>query len=314
MISDGFSMRNILQSSSAFKLKNNHVAANSFIGNNVYYPVNARLGENCLVATKAMVPVDGILHTHTGLLGSPGFTIPRASSTTDPRVSEATRKAGLPKKYRHNLISLAIYLCSLFVLFTLTLLSAYTISSSTTPLAFAQWISIALLFGLSSIGYFIIMERAAFSFRRMQPANVSIYDKHYWQVERVWKFSESILRNLWLGTPYRSLLNRLLGIKTGRMVFDDGLYVSEKTLVELGDYSNFNRHCVLQSHSLEDGIYKSGRINIGNNCSIDPRAFVHYGVSMQHNVLLKADAFVMKGEALSASTVWAGNPAKELQT
>jgi non-ribosomal peptide synthetase-like protein len=97
------------------------------------------------------------------------------------------------------------------------------------------------------------------------------------------------------------------------MVFDDGMYVSEKTLVEIGDYCNLNRDCVLQSHSLEDGIYKSGRISIGDNCSIDPRAFVHYEVGMQCDVSLKSDAFVMKGEELSNNSVWAGNPAKELQ-
>jgi hypothetical protein len=93
------------------------------------------------------------------------------------------------------------------------------------------------------------------------------------------------------------------------MVFDDGMYASEKTLVEIGDYGNLNESAVLQSHSLEDGIYKSGIIRIGDRCTIENNAFLHYGCSVGDDAVIAPDSFVMKGENVEANTVWWGNPA-----
>ena len=67
---------------------------------------------------------------------------------------------------------------------------------------------------------------------------------------------------------------------------------------------------MLQAHSLEEGVFKSDIIRIGNGCSIGPGAFVHYGVTMGDHVVLDADFFLMKGETLDAYTGWRGNPAK----
>jgi acetyltransferase-like isoleucine patch superfamily enzyme len=69
---------------------------------------------------------------------------------------------------------------------------------------------------------------------------------------------------------------------------------------------------ILQSHSLEDGTFKSDHIRIGNGCTIGGNAFVHYGVSMNDNVVLEPDSFLMKGEILARNTTWRGNPARQI--
>jgi len=38
----------------------------------------------------------------------------------------------------------------------------------------------------------------------------------------------------------------------GRLVFNDGMFASEKTLTEIGDYSTLNESSLLQDHSLEE--------------------------------------------------------------
>ncbi len=53
------------------------IGGNSFLGNAIFYPARARMGEDCLLATKAMVPMDGPVRQGVGLLGSPSFEIPR---------------------------------------------------------------------------------------------------------------------------------------------------------------------------------------------------------------------------------------------
>ena len=89
-------------------------------------------------------------------------------------------------------------------------------------------------------------------------------------------------------------------------------HLTERTLVEIGDYANLNEVSILQGHSLEEGVFKSDYIKIGNGCSLGCGAFVHYGVTMGDNVVLDADSFLMKGEILDPNTTWRGNPARAI--
>ena len=77
LISDGFSLINADVSSSSFRLRKVSVGANSFIGNNVFYPADGKVGDNCLLGTKAMVPIGGPELKNVGLLGSPSFRNPK---------------------------------------------------------------------------------------------------------------------------------------------------------------------------------------------------------------------------------------------
>ena len=77
MVSDGLSFMNAEYSSTSFRLRRAQVGDRNFLGNNVAYPAGARTGDNCLLATKVMVPIDGPVRRDVGLLGSPAFEIPR---------------------------------------------------------------------------------------------------------------------------------------------------------------------------------------------------------------------------------------------
>jgi non-ribosomal peptide synthetase-like protein len=137
-----------------------------------------------------------------------------------------------------------------------------------------------------------------------------MYDEYFWTHERYWKSSGHPLSSLFKGTPFKNIISRLLGVRMGKKVFDDGCSFFDKSLIEIGDYSNLNELSVVHGHSLEEGIFKTDKIRIGKGCSIGLAAFVHYGVSMEDNVALGADSFLMKGESPDSDTTWRGNPAK----
>jgi non-ribosomal peptide synthetase-like protein len=312
IVSDGFWMSNMHMSSTAFKLAKTTIGADNLIGNNVYYPPNGKTADNCLIATKALVPIDGEVRENVLLLGSPGIEIPRSEerdAQVTPPAREATRLGGIRKKNAHNLRTIIGFLLFGFAYFFIALLLIYTTVHYYSTWGTLGWVAVANFFLIFTIAYCIAIERGSLVFGRLKPVVVSVYDKEYWPVERLWKYSESMLRWLWLGTPFRSIVSRLLGIKLGKMVFDDGIYVSEKTLVEIGDYCNLNESAVLQSHSLEQGIYKSGYIRIGDCCSIECNAFLHYGCTIKDNVVIALDSFVMKGENVDSNSTWWGNPA-----
>jgi len=103
-----------------------------------------------------------------------------------------------------------------------------------------------------------------------------------------------------------------VGVRIGKRVFDDGVYISEPTLTAIGDECVLNHESKIQCDSQEDGTYKSGQTVLGAGCTIGVGAFVHYGVTMRDGSLLAADSFLMKGEDVPPRARWGGNPAREV--
>ena len=313
MVSDGIFMINMQKSASSFRLDYTKVGEDNYFGNNIYYPPDSRTGNNCLLGTKVMVPIEGPIRENVGLLGSPPFEIPRMVQRDKDLiqgVSESDRQARLPYKNWHNavtgLIFLAIQWTVLFVTIAIwdRALNYYT-EWGGLGLFIASLITSAILFP-----FYILMERASLGFRKLQPLTTTIYDVAFWNHERHWKISDSPLLMLFTGTPFRPMILRMLGTKVGKRVYDCGANLTERSLVEIGDDCTLNEGCVIQAHSLEEGAFKSDYIRIGNGCTLAPAAFVHYGVTMEDGSIADTDSFVMKGETLEANSVWQANPAK----
>jgi non-ribosomal peptide synthetase-like protein len=315
MASDGLWLGNLTMSSHAFKLGACRVGERNFFGNAVYVPPGARTGYNVLFATKVMVPIDGPMRENVGLLGSPAFEIPRHASRDLAMLaafSQAERLSRVSRKTLHNIVTIAAtlgarWLVVFLAIYVLGWTAAIFGGSNVPAMTIAGEVAVVL-----SIAVCVLVERASIGFGRLQPETVTVYDRAFWRVERYWKLSvsETPLGAMFAGTPMRGFLWRLLGVKVGRKVFDDGCGMSEPTLVEIGDEANLNAHSFIQAHSLEQGVFKSDRVRIGADCSVGVDALVHYGVTMNERTQLDPDAFLMKGEITPAGSHWRGNPAK----
>ena len=312
MVSDGLSMLNAEFSATSFRLRHATVAPRNFLGNNIAFPAGARVGDNCLLATKVHVPLDGPLRTDVGLLGSPPFEIPRSverDRTVERFADPTVRRAALRGKNRHNAVTAALFLLVRWVhvvLLTLIigLATLYDQAVGAVALAAAVVADVVL-----TVGYYVAVERA---FRRLRPLFATVYERPFWRHERYWKVPGAVYPQLFNGTPFKPLVWRTLGVRIGRRVFDDGAWMTERTLVSIGDDCTLNQGSGLQSHSLEDGVFKSDHIVMGAGCTLGTAAFVHYGVTMGEGAVLEADAFLMKGEQVGPGEHWAGNPARVL--
>src|SRR6266478_1211826 len=78
MVADGLNMINDEVSSTSFRVSRAAIGRRNFVGNYVTFPSGARTADNCLLAIKVMVPIDGKIREGVGLLGSPPFEIPRS--------------------------------------------------------------------------------------------------------------------------------------------------------------------------------------------------------------------------------------------
>ncbi|MEU0057887.1 phosphopantetheine-binding protein [Streptomyces sp. NPDC006334] len=139
-----------------------------------------------------------------------------------------------------------------------------------------------------------------------------VLSPRFWRQERYWKVPSGTYLRIFNGTPYKNLVWRLLGVRLGRRVFDDGCYLTERSLVTLGDACTLNAGTVVQCHSQEDGTFKSDRSALGSRCTLGVGAFVHYGVMVGDGAVLAPDSFLMKGELVPEDARWGGNPATPL--
>ena len=303
-------------SSTSFRVSQARIGAENFTGNLIAYPSQSRTGDNCLLATKVMVPIDGEVREGVGLLGSPSFEIPRTVQR-DARFAEMATGVELGRrlaaKNRHNLVTIGLHLLSRWVFaFAITLILAGVVNLQNLFGSWAvAWIPPVVILPLTLL-YSVLMEHVARGFRALRPLYCSIYQIDFWRVERFFKNTAEahIVLN---GTPFKSAIWRLLGVRLGRRLYDDGCGLAEKNMVTIGDDVTLNAGSNLQCHSQEDYAFKSDNITIGSGCTIGVGAMVHYGVTMGDGAVLAPDSFLMKGEEVPPYARWGGNPAVELE-
>ncbi|MFF5793627.1 Pls/PosA family non-ribosomal peptide synthetase, partial [Paeniglutamicibacter sp. NPDC012692] len=317
MIADGVSFMNTEYSSTSFKLSGVAIGAHNFLGNAVLYPAEARTGDNCLLATKVMVPIDGPVRQGVGLLGSPAFEIPRSvlrDTLPEEHRGRAQLRHELAAKNGHNLRTMALLMLARWFNAAVALLAMFAGLEFSDQFGFlaisASFVVMLLLGVLVPVG----LQHLATGFRRLRPRLCSIYDPYFWWHERYWKLqAQSRYVALFNGTPFKPMVWRLLGVRIGSRVFDDGCGIVERSLVTIGSRCTLNVGTTIQSHSQEDGMFKSDYNVIGDDVTLGVAAFIHYGVSIEDGVIVTADSFVMKGTALTRGTLWGGNPAEEIR-
>jgi non-ribosomal peptide synthetase-like protein len=310
MVADGLSIVNADFSSTSFRVSRATIGPRNFLGNYIVYPPQGRTGDNCLLGTKAMVPLDGEVREGIGLLGSPSFEIPR-SVHRDSRFDHLERgdelRRRLAAKNKHNAVTIGLYLLTWWIFsFGVAVLGLVAAELYGSVGAIALALAAVLILVLRVL-HFVLVERLSTMFRDLQPQYCSIYDPHFWRHERFWKLSWQPL--ILDGTPFKNLTWRLQGVQIGRRVFDDGCAIVEKTLVTIGDHCTLGVRSIIQPHSQESGAFKSDRIAIGAGCTLGIGSLVHYGATMGDGATLAPDSFLMKGEEVPPHARWGGNPA-----
>ena len=190
MVADGLSIINATFSSTSFRVSRVSIGAHNFLGNLIAYPAQGKTGDNCLIGTKTMVPIDGEIREGVGLLGSPCFEIPRSVQRDTRfdhlRTGDELRRR-LAAKNRHNAVTAAMYLFARWiyvygiVLLTWTLTRFYG-GLGTWAIALASVVTLVF-----TVLYFVVVERAVQVFLPLRPLYCSIYDRRFWRHERFWK-------------------------------------------------------------------------------------------------------------------------------
>ena len=324
-VSDGLFMINTDMSRTSFKVTQISVPNNVYLGNDLHFPTAAKIGENCLVATKALIPINGELREDVGILGSPPFEIPR-SMGADKKYEKYNQpdvlQHHLAMKLKSNLITLGWFMVRDWSVGFFLLAAAVSIYASYADVIFSSSITggiiisaFALISLFATSFYTILFGRIATWLRPMKPIECSLYEQPFWDQERYWKLNYDPVRDsVFSGTPIKNVLSRCQGMKIGKQVFDDGCGFTEPSLVTVGDYCTLNYRATVQAHSLEDGIFKADEIIIAQGSTLGVEAFVHYGANLGARTDIRTDSFVMKGSVVVDRETWTANPAAPIES
>ncbi len=319
LVSDGLRMLNTETSATSFVSRKVVIPADTYLGNDVFYPADAAVGDNCLIATKAAIPLHGPARTNVGILGSPPFEIPRSvkrDQQFDHLKQPGVIESRLRLKLRSNLVTLGLYFLRSWLLVWVAL-AVSAIALSVVPgervLARAAALTLAAVISLLAATLIsIFAERLVRGFRHLEPQFCSLYDREFWNHERFWKLNYNAFLQVFDGTPMKPIFLRMQGAQVGAQLFDDGSGLTEPSLVAIGDYCTLNFGSAIQSHSLEDGTFKSDRIRIGDGCTVGAMALVHYGAQVNDGAVIEPDSFIMKGSQVEEGSLWLGNPARNV--
>ncbi|WP_345381511.1 Pls/PosA family non-ribosomal peptide synthetase, partial [Actinomycetospora straminea] len=314
VVADGLSVMNAEYSATSFRVSLTRIGANNFLGNKIAYPPQGRTGDDCLLATKVQIPMQGEVRQGVGLLGSPSFEIPRkvardsALDVEDP----AELAASLRRKNLDNGVSMALRLLVRWLFGYLALVGVVAVASLPLRAGPAEVVIVELVGIVLLVGWFVLVQRSVSRLKTHAPDGVSIYDPAFWRHERYWKVPSPDWVQMFNGTPFKPLVWRLLGARVGARVFDDGANLTEKEFTTIGDDATLGEGCIIQCHSQEDGGFKSERVAIGARVTLGVASFVHYGTTIGDDAKLAPDTFLMKGEEVPAGESWGGNPARGL--
>jgi non-ribosomal peptide synthetase-like protein len=314
VVASGLSIINADYSSTSFRVSRTSIGAHSFLGNDIAYPSQSKMGDNCLLATKVLVPIEGEVREGVGLLGSPSFEIPRTVER-DNRFAHLSSgdelRRRLTAKNRHNAVTVGLFLLARWFYYYVFLVIAIYAWDLYPAIGAAAIVLTTILTLVFSIAYGTLIERASRGFRPLPPKYCSIYEIDFWRTERFFKLEAGVNR-IFHGTPFMGAIWRLLGVRVGRRLFDDGAQMAEKNLVTIGDNVTINVGAWIQCHSQEDYVFKSDSINIGSGCTLGVGAEILYSVTIGDGAVLAPDSFLMKGEEVPPHTRWGGNPAREM--
>ena len=234
MVSDGLSMINAEFCSTSFRVMPVAIGACNYLGNAISFPAEARTGDNVLFATKTMVPTGGPVRSNVGLLGSPCFEIPRSvlrDRQFDQLGTGTERRRRIAAKTRHNVVTMGLHLLVSYVVLVGLIAIAISPFGGSGASHLGGTVASTVLELAFVIAVFVFAERAVTGFRRLQPRYCSIYQIEFWRHERFWKVAPTGYMRMFDGTPFKSLMWKALGVEVGRRVFDDGVAITERTLV-----------------------------------------------------------------------------------
>jgi len=289
------------------------VGSRTFIGNSALVPINANIGDDCLIGVMSVPPNKEKTENGTSWLGTPAMYLHKRDVNDDFSKEETYKPTKL--SYIKRLI---IEFIRIILPTNIYVLASYALANIFHDISvnFFFWPAV-LLMTLSMVAFeaalviFVVLLK--FSLIGTYRASVNpLWSSNVWKTEFATGIYDSMLGEHILtpltGTPMLPHVMRLFGCRIGKKVFLDTIFISEFDLVKIGREAAINYNSTMQTHLFEDRVMKMDYLVIGNRASVGNGAVVLYDTFIEEGAMLGGSSLLMKGETLEAYTNWHGNP------
>jgi non-ribosomal peptide synthetase-like protein len=131
------------------------------------------------------------------------------------------------------------------------------------------------------------------------------YYFRYWLVNTILRLVPSQFMN---GTPVYPLYLRLLGVKVARDAQLSSHTVGAHDLVTIGEGVSISSQVILNNMTVENGLMKLRRIQIGNHAYVGSNAILSGGTVIEDNGELQDQSHLQAGQTIRSNEVWKGSP------
>ncbi|MFZ3229259.1 MAG: DapH/DapD/GlmU-related protein [Pseudobdellovibrio sp.] len=113
-------------------------------------------------------------------------------------------------------------------------------------------------------------------------------------------------------SPLGLLFYRMMGMKMGKGVVINTTWISDPSLIELGNKVTLGGSVTLVAHYGQGGLLIVAPVRIGNNCTIGLKSTVMGGVTIGDGAKLLPHSIVLPKTVIPAGETWGGVPAAKI--
>ena len=230
------------------------------------------------------------------------------------------------KVLMHLLIMLPIYMIAGLVLGTCLIpgisLVRFFASLTAEQSAFVQNMGYAfsIAFGYFIYGFCMIFITPLVNF--IFRAKLAAWRGPYYSVESLKWFIHNGLTYLVRFTflefvtpsPFNILFYQMMGMKIGRGVTINTTFISDPSLIQLGDKVTLGGSVTIVAHYGQNGILIIAPVKIGSGCTVGIKATIMGGVEIGEGAKILPHSVVLPKTIIPAGETWGGVPAQKIET
>lgn len=115
-------------------------------------------------------------------------------------------------------------------------------------------------------------------------------------------------------SPLANLFYQMMGMKIGRGTIINTTWISDPSLIELGEKVTLGGSVTIVAHYGQGGLLIIAPVKIGNNCTIGLKSSIMGGVTIGDNAKLMPHSVVLPKTHIPDGETWGGVPARKIDT
>lgn len=144
---------------------------------------------------------------------------------------------------------------------------------------------------------------------RLKEGDYPIWGFYYLRWLFVQRLLQCVPLHFLAGTPLLPMYLRLLGSHIAAEVHMESHLISGLDLLTIGEQTSVNADANISCYSLEDGLLKVRRVNIGSNVCIGIRSVVGPDVEIGDGAVIGDHTCIGSGQKIECNEYWSGSPA-----